>query len=119
MLQKNLLNLLLLISLAACSPPPDVPICTELVDGELGWCTFTITDKEFYVDNVDHFFKDTNGKLVTWKQLRATSLIVPATSQAKISAYIITNCKKHNDCAKDIGKWSSKLNKVQKKPGAK
>ncbi len=96
------------LTLLSCAKVPDVPVCISL-DDERGFCTYTISDKEFYVDNEDHLFE---GK--TWEQVKISSLIMPASSWAKIKAYILSQCKKHKDCKDDISKWEAKSSKLEK-----
>lgn len=76
-------------------------ICVELLHEFSGWCTFTISDKEIFLDNDKKLY---NGK--TWSDLKKDSLIMPADSYAKIKAYILSECKKHKDCG---------LEKIEKK----
>lgn len=103
---------LFVLILSACATPPDTDVCVEIDEGVLGWCTYTISEKEFYVDNDKNRHPDGNK---TWKEIKTESLIMPARSYGKVKAYIIKQCKKHNDCSRDISKWKRKTNKIQTK----
>lgn len=73
-------------------------MCTEL-DATLGYCVYTISDKDFFIDNDQQTYE---GK--TWSETKTTALIVPASSWAAMKSYILKQCKKHpNDCPKSIG----------------
>jgi len=88
--------------LVSCAQPPDVAICTKITD-EKGWCTNTISDKEFYV----------NGE--EWKKLDSESLRVPAASWAQIKAFILKSCKKSGECNKNLTTWERKTSSVDEK----
>lgn len=75
-----------------------------MIKEELGFCTYTISNKDFYVDNADHLYE---GK--TWYELELESLRVPASSWAAFKAYILSQCKKHKDCRDDLPKVETKL----------
>lgn len=102
----------------ACASVPDVPICVDLtntpgnVTKQQGWCAWTITQKEQFVDN------DTNllgGK--RWSEVKMVSLLVPPDSWAKLKSYIIKNCKQNKGCNNDIGKWQRKTATFDSKLG--
>lgn len=100
-----------LILLSNCATPPDVPVCTELIPNKKAYCTFTISDKEFMLDNSTNLYPISKKTLT---QIKTESLLVPATSYAEIKGYILKACKKHNDCKGDIGKWQRKMLKLEK-----
>lgn len=105
MLKKSLLIPFVLWSslLANCATsPPDVPVCTEIHQAR-GWCTNTITDVEFFVDDTNKL----EGK--TWWELRPFMIQVPITSWVKIKAYIQKTCKKTKMCEEEIYAWERKM----------
>lgn len=98
---------LLLSSLINCAlAPPDTPVCTEL-DMSRGWCTYTISGKEFFVDDENLF----EGK--TWWDMRPTMLQIPAQSWVEIKTFIIKTCKKHK-CSKEISSWERTVGTIDK-----
>jgi hypothetical protein len=106
------LSLLLNLFLSSCATVPDVPVCTK-INLDKGWCTYTISEKEFYWDE-NHLY---NGK--TWWQATPTMIYLPLESWVKIKEYIIYECKKNSDCADNIGTWEGKISKGKKKMGVK
>lgn len=90
-----------------CASVPDVPVCVKLT--ERAWCTYTISDKEFYWDEENKF----EGK--TFWEASPSLILVPPSSWAKIKSYIIQQCKVNENCSKDITSWERKLDKVDKK----
>ena len=110
---KQKLNLLislglLLNILVSCATPPDVPACVEITPSK-AWCTNTISDKEFYIDDTNKY----NSK--TYWELRPAMVHLPPDSWAKLKAYIIKMCKQHNQCQGDIAKWERKITIIDKK----
>jgi hypothetical protein len=87
-----------LFALAGCATPPDAPACFEL-DPTHGWCTYTISEKEFRVDD-GHLWNGEN-----WQQVRAKSLIVPAHSWAEIKSFILKACHQSRSCRRRIGEF--------------
>lgn len=77
--------------LSSCAHVPDVPGCVEL-DPQRGYCVHTISATEFYIDE-EHPFE---GK--TWPEVRAESVIAPASSWAAIKSYILRQCARREDC---------------------
>lgn len=69
----------------------DVPICIEINMSE-GHCTTIITGKEFPVDD-KNLFENKN-----WFDQSPTMLRLPASSWAKIKAYLLKQCKRYGDC---------------------
>lgn len=90
--------------LSSCAIVPDVPVITRL-GPNVGYYVYTVSDKEGYVD--DNNLLD--GK--TFLDYVIEGVIVPADSYAEIKAAIIKACKKLK-CSGDIGKWKSKLDKM-------
>lgn len=122
-MKKKLLTaraILLSFLLSSCASPPDVPICIPLSMGK-GWCTYTISDKEFIVDNLTNGINKSgepctlsieNKECFNWLSTEGSTVRVPAYSWAKIKAFIIKICKQHNECAKDITSWTRKADRI-------
>lgn len=105
----SLIKLAFLSSLVlSCTKPPDIPICLSL-DEQRGYCIYTISDKEFYVD-ADRLFESKN-----WEQVKATSLILPASSWMELKKYILKMCKQSKSCMEDLKKIESKSSKLEGK----
>ena len=96
-----MLSSVLLSTALSCATPPDVPVCTALDSGR-GFCTYTISEKDYVVEGE------------AWRKQVATSVLVPSESYAKVKAYILKMCKKTGQC-KDLASWERKLDKVEKK----
>lgn len=109
MLKKTLsLSFAFLLSslLSGCAiAPPDVPICTEL-DINRGWCTNTISGKEFYIDETHPWSPSGEKKdLMTWWELRPTFVMVPYPSWVELKAFIIKICKQSGKCSGAVANW--------------
>lgn len=131
----------LLILLSSCTQPPDVPACRALTQrvseyrdefgipvrtlepnpmcmkqiGEpaCGYCVWTISSRVQYVGEQEkrHLF----GK--PWSRIMREMVLMPSESYAKMKSYIIKNCKKNNDCNREIDKWRVKLDALDSVPG--
>lgn len=100
---RSLFLLLSLLLEAGCATkPPDVPICTEL-SMTRGFCTNTISDKSFFVDEENKL----NG--LSWWELRPTMVQVPITSWVEIKTFIIKVCKEKNNCGDQISNWERRV----------
>ena len=88
--------------LISCASVPAVPVCTEITPFK-GWCTNTITDEEYYVDDEHKLFD------MTWWELRPSMVMVPAQSWTQIKSSFIKLCKKNGNCNRDIDKWERKF----------
>lgn len=102
MLKRYLWILFLGLSLSGCSSIPNVPICAE-VNISKGLCTFTVSGKTIVIDDENTY----EGQ--TWFDLRVKALTVPASSWAKIKAFLVKQCKKTNQCDVDIDSWDRNL----------
>ena len=79
--------------------PPDKPVCAQLAPNK-GWCTFTISDKEFVVDDAHPY----EGK--TWWDWKPYMVYVPPPTWASIKKFIIDVCKKYPDsCGAKGDSW--------------
>jgi hypothetical protein len=92
--------------------PPDVPVCVE-ISPTRGWCTYTISDREFFIDD-ENPWNIEGEEPMTWWDLRPTLLLVPAPSYAKMKAYIVKTCKK-DKCDKFIGSWERRSKRLEEK----
>ncbi len=115
---KKILLILLGLSLnflcSCATSPPDVLLCTE-ISFSRGWCTKTISDVEFEI-NEEKPYTFTPGKPpMTWWSLRPSFIYVPAESWAEIKAWIIKTCKQTNQCDNSIASWQRKIDAVDKK----
>ena len=86
----------------SCASVPDVVLCAE-VNISKGICTYTVSGKTIVVDD-EHPFE---GQ--TWFDMRVKTLSVPASSWAKIKAFMIKECKR-NKCNVDISSWDRDIN---------
>lgn len=94
--------------IVSCASIPDVPVITR-TGPTSGFYVFTVSDKEGDVDDT-HLLE---GK--TFLDYVIEGVIVPADSYAEIKAYILKTCKRYKDCEGDLGKWKTKLDKIEKK----
>lgn len=95
-----------LLLTSCATPPPNVPVCTEITP-ERGSCVMTMTGKEFIVDE-EHPYK---GK--TWWEMRVANLQMPVASWVEIKSWIIKVCKTNkNMCDKAVGSWDRTLGTV-------
>lgn len=97
---------LLASNLSSCSSIPDVPICAQISLSK-GVCTYTVSGKTVIIDD-DNLL---DGE--TWFTLRTKALTVPASSWAKIKAFLIKQCKKTNQCSANISDWDRDLDIVK------
>ena len=98
--------------LVSCVSVPDKPVCVE-ISLTRGWCTNTISDKEFFVDEGTLY----EGK--TWWEMRPYMILMPASTYAANKAYMIKMCKKSNACKENISMWERKFQSVEEKVGDK
>lgn len=99
----------MLVSLLSCATkPPDEPVCIEL-SMERGWCTNTISAKEFFVDEENpHDFG--NGP-ETWWQVRPKMLLMPASTYVGFKKFIIKICKNNNNC-EEFSNWERTVEQI-------
>ncbi len=101
--------------LSSCAgSPPDVPLCVE-ISPTRGWCTNTVSNKEFEINDKNPYSFSEGQKPMTWWELRPTFVLVPAPSWAKIKAWIIKSCKGTKQCDKEIDSWERKIDSVDQK----
>jgi hypothetical protein len=70
---------------------PDVPVCTEITP-DRAFCTYTVSNKEFYWDDINLYEKK------TYWESRQTMILVPSSSWSKIKAFVIKMCEKSGQC---------------------
>ncbi len=104
--------LLLSLLLSGCASVPDVLICTEL-NMNKGWCTRTISNEEFFVDDTHPYAFD-GKKKQTWWELRPYMVLVPIASWAEIKSYVIKTCKRSN-CNEYVKSWDRKITELDDK----
>ncbi len=85
------------------------PVCMKMLDEEeCGYCTWSIKEKYQYVgENKETWLY---GK--PWSQIAAEAVLMPSESYARLKADIVENCKKSQECNKDIAKWRVKLDSL-------
>jgi hypothetical protein len=101
------------LQLNGCATPPDVPICLELSPTR-GWCTNTLSDKEFYIDDENPYSFYPDQPKMTWWELRPTLLLVPSSSYAALKAYIIKTCRQQK-CDSKIGAWERRVERIDQR----
>lgn len=74
-----------------------------------GWCTFTVQNKEFEINEQNPYTFTEGQKPMTWWELRPTFIYIPAPSWAKLKAWIVKTCKKYGQCDKAISSWQRKI----------
>lgn len=94
--------IILFLFVSSCASVPDVPICAE-VSMSKGICVYTVSGKSIAVDD-EHPLE---GQ--TWFDIRVKTLSVPASSWAKIKAFMIKQCKKTKKCDVDISSWDREI----------
>lgn len=91
-MKKNLLvSLMILLEfvLSNCAHKiPDEPVCVE-VNPVKGYCTYTLSDKHYYLLNQD------------WVNMKSNSLIMPISSWGEIKKFIIKICAEENQCTEN------------------
>lgn len=131
---KNYVIFLLTIFIFSCTPkPPDVPVCEQLDfvliedpethhqvlqdspacrekidEATCGHCVKIVSGEEFYVgENLENFFE---GK--PWSEIKDSSVLVLATSYAKLANYMINACKK-TACSPDVNAFKIRIGKLK------
>lgn len=100
-----------LCALTSCAHVPDVLICTE-ISMSRGWCTKTISDEEFYVDDAHPYAFDGKNKQ-TWWDARNLMIHVPVFSWVDIKTYIIQRCKTDpSGCNSAVASWDRKIKDI-------
>lgn len=95
--------------LSSCAlKPPDAVVCTR-VDFNRGWCTHTISDKEFYIDDQHPY----EGK--TWWEWMPYMVYLPPPTWEKVKTFIIKTCQKNpKQCDQEISNWERKTYQIDK-----
>lgn len=96
--------------LTSCAHVPDVPICVE-INSTKGFCTNTISDQDYDIDEAHPVAFDGDDKPMTWWERKPFMLLVPASSWKALKQYIIQQCKRTN-CDQYVQSWDRKLNEL-------
>ena len=114
-MKRHILAALLSFYLFGCASAPNVPVCTEL-SMTRGWCTNTISDEEFYIDDEHpHSFTGDPKDAKTWWELRPYMVLLPTPSWVEVKSYIIKRCKQDGNCQDGVGNWERKINQMDEK----
>lgn len=70
-----------------------------------GYCVYTVSAKEFEVNDVNKFEEK------TWYEQRNEMIRLPVSSWVEIKSFIIKMCKKYK-CDKEISSWDKTVEKV-------
>jgi len=94
----------------------DVPAFVELSETR-AWYTYSISDREGYVNNTDKLFYDPDlyPTPLKWKQIKEESVIVPAFSYAKIESMILKLCERNKQECEANGYPEEKLEKIRQR----
>lgn len=112
----NLLALQILIAaftvavLTSCAHIPDKPVCVE-ISMVHGFCTNTVSDKDFDIDEKHPIALDPGDKPQTWWEMRPFMVLLPMKTWAAFKEYIIESCKRNN-CDQYVQSWDRKLNEI-------
>lgn len=96
--------------LTACAHLPDKPVCVEINMGK-GFCTDTISDKDYYIDDQHPAALEEGGKPQTWWEMRPYMVLLPMATWKAFKDYIIMTCKRTN-CDQYIQSWDRKINEI-------
>lgn len=119
MLKKFLLIALASLSIFSTSgcavAPPDSEVCVEL-DPDKAWCRFSLSGKEFYVDDAHpySFSGDPKDKMTWWEQ-RNLMLLMPYGTWVKVKKFILEICKQTNQCSGEAVSWDRTVERVDQK----
>lgn len=105
-MQKKLKLMLLINSLVLAScvgAPPDFVGCANL--GDSLHCATYMTKKKFDIDE-KHLYTSLSGKKMTYKQVIAGSVLIPADWFAKLKTHFDNYCHQ-NECPNGIGDWGT------------
>lgn len=91
-----------------CATVPDVAICTE-INMTKGWCTKTVSNEEFFIDDEHPYAFEEGAKPMTWWEIRPFMVLAPIPSWKEIKVYIIDTCKQNNNCSTYISGWDRKI----------
>lgn len=117
---KIFLVILLVQTCSACAiAVPNEPICTE-IDIARGWCTYTISNKEFFIDETHPWSPTGDPKdAMTWWELRPTMVQVPYPTWVAIKTFIIKICKDSGKCSGAVSNWERTVGDMDSQLGQK
>lgn len=87
---------------------PDVPLCVEINPAK-GNCVKIISGDTFDIDEENKFEEK------TWWEIRPAMVQVPESSWREIKKFIITICKKTNQCQKEVKNWERSVKQIDTK----
>lgn len=108
--QTSLIAAFTLAVLTSCAHVPDVPVCVE-INQVKGFCTNTISDKDYVIDEEHPVALEAGEKPQTWWEMRPYMVLVPTTSWKAFKQYIIQQCKRTN-CDQYIKSWDRKIQEI-------
>lgn len=91
---------------SSCGTVPDKPFCTDIRPGA-GFCVWSISNKEMEVDDVNLL----NGK--TWYDMQIGIIKIPLETFTALKKYIITQCKRNNNCSENIDSWDRAMTTLE------
>lgn len=94
--------------ISSCGTVPDKPFCTDVRPGA-GFCVWSISNKEMEVDDVNLL----NGK--TWYDMQIGIIKIPLETFTALKKYIITQCKRNNNCSENIDSWDRAMTILENK----
>lgn len=94
---------------SSCGTVPDKPFCTDIRPGA-GFCVWSISNKEMEVDDVNLL----NGK--TWYDMQIGIIKIPLETFTALKKYIITQCKRNNNCSENIDSWDRAMSTLENRP---
>lgn len=86
----------------SCSSIPDVPVCVQVNPGK-AFCTYTIQDKDFFIDDNNLF------EAQTYWDIKPTMIQVPYKSWVELKKFILIQCKRSN-CTNN---YSQKIDTIE------
>lgn len=104
-------SLLLSLLLSGCASIPDKPVCVELSPVK-GFCTNTVSDKDFIIDETHPAVLEEGQKPQTWWEMRPFMVLVPVSSWKAFKEFIIKQCKRTN-CDQYIQAWERKTYELE------
>lgn len=94
--------------LTSCGTIPDSPVCVD-INPSKGFCVWTISSKEMEVDDT-HLL---DGK--TWYDMQIGIIKIPLDTWKSFKKYIITQCKRNNNCSDNIDSWDRSMTILEEK----
>jgi hypothetical protein len=83
------------------------------LDIQRGWCTHTLTAREFHVDS-ENYYVTPDGERYSWWQMRPLMIHVPYQSWVEIKKYIIAECRRNKRCGEKVSSWDRTIESIDK-----